>query len=183
MVSRLTSQKGFDLLEQAMDDLLSRGTQFVLLGTGDRRYEQMFAEMPERYPGKAGVKIDFDEAMAHKVIAGSDLLLMPSRYEPSGLTQIYSLRYGTIPIVRATGGLKDTIKEFDSKTGEGNGFVFGPYDVPAFLQVLDRALDLLRQQKEWAKLMGNAMAADFSWARSARSYADLYQKLAGQSST
>ena len=183
MVSRLTSQKGFDLLEQAMDDLLSRGTQFVLLGTGDRRYEQIFAEMPERYPGKAGVKIDFDEAMAHKVIAGSDLLLMPSRYEPSGLTQIYSLRYGTIPIVRATGGLKDTIKEFDSKTGEGNGFVFGPYEVPAFLQVLDRALDLLRQQKEWSKLMGNAMAADFSWARSARSYADLYQKLAGQFST
>ena len=177
MVSRLTSQKGFDLLEQAMEDLLSRGAQFVLLGTGDRHYEQVFAGMPDKFPGKAGVKIDFDESLAHKIIAGSDLLLMPSRYEPSGLTQLYSLRYGTIPIARATGGLKDTIKEFDPKTGEGNGFIFGPYEVPAFLQALDRALDLLRQKKEWSKLMGNAMAADFSWARSARSYADLYHKL------
>jgi starch synthase len=165
-----------------MDGLLSRGTQFVLLGTGDRRYEQIFAEMPDKYPGKAGVKIDFDESLAHKIIAGSDLLLMPSRYEPSGLAQLYSLRYGTIPIARATGGLKDTIKEFDPRTGEGNGFVFAPYEVPAFLQALDRALDLLRQKKEWSKLMGNAMAADFSWARSARSYADLYQRLAGHPS-
>jgi starch synthase len=183
MVSRLTSQKGFDLLEQAMDALLSRGTQFVLLGTGDKSYEDIFAEMPERYPGKVGVKIDFDDSLAHKIIASSDLLLMPSRYEPGGLTQIYGLRYGTIPIVRATGGLRDTIKEFDPKTGEGNGFVFGPYEVPELLQALDRALELLRQKEKWAKLMRNAMAADFSWGRSARSYAELYQKLAEQSST
>jgi len=183
MVSRLTSQKGFDLLEQAMDALLSRGTQFVLLGTGDRRYEEIFAEMPERYPGKVGVQIDFDDSLAHRIIASSDLLLMPSRYEPGGLTQIYGLRYGTIPIVRATGGLRDTIKEFDPKTGEGNGFVFGPYEVTEFLQALDRALELLQQKEKWAKLMKNAMAADFSWSRSARSYADLYQKLAGQSFT
>jgi starch synthase len=177
MVSRLTSQKGFDLLEQAMDGLLSRDVHFVILGTGDTRYEQIFSQMTERYPGRVAVQIAFDEAMAHKIIAGSDLLLMPSLYEPGGLTQIYSLRYGTIPVVRATGGLKDTIKEFDPKTGEGNGFVFGPYEVPAFSEALDRALDLLRQRKEWSKLMGNAMAADFSWARSARSYADLYHKL------
>jgi starch synthase len=182
MVSRLTSQKGFDLLEKAMDDLLSRDVQFVLLGTGDTSYEQIFSQMTERYPGRVAVQIAFDEAMAHKVTAGSDLLLMPSLYEPGGLTQIYSLRYGTIPIVRATGGLKDTIKEFEPKTGEGNGFVFGPYDVPAFLVALDRALDLLRQKKEWSKLMGNAMAADFSWAHSARSYADLYHKLVGHPS-
>jgi starch synthase len=136
--------------------------------------------MPERYPGKVGVKINFDDSLAHKIIASSDLLLMPSRYEPGGLTQIYGLRYGTIPIVRATGGLKDTIQEFDPKVGEGNGFVFGPYEVPEFLQALDRALEILQQKEKWARLMKNAMAADFSWGRSARSYADLYQKLAGQ---
>jgi len=178
MVSRLTTQKGFDLLEKAMDDLLSRDIQFVLLGTGDKRYEQIFSEIAELYPGKAGVRIVFDEALSHKVIAGCDLLLMPSRYEPSGLTQIYSLRYGTIPIVRATGGLRDTISEFDSKTGQGNGFVFSPYEVPAFLQALDRALKLLHQKEEWSTIMKNAMAADFPWARSARLYADLYHKLA-----
>ncbi len=182
MVSRLTTQKGFDLLEKAMDDLLSRDIQFVLLGTGDRRYEQIFGEMPERYPGKAGVRIAFDEALSHKVIAGCDLLLMPSRYEPSGLTQMYGMRYGTIPIVRATGGLSDTVNEFDSKTERGNGFLFGPYEVPALMQVLDRALNLSQQKKEWSTIMKNAMAADFSWARSARLYADLYQRLAGHSS-
>jgi len=182
MVSRLTSQKGFDLLEEAMDDLLSRGTQFVLLGTGDRRYEQIFSKMPERYPGRTAVQIDFDESLAHKIIAGSDLLLMPSRYEPSGLTQLYSLRYGTIPIVRATGGLRDTISEFDPKTGKGNGFLFVPYEVPALLHALDRALNLLRQKEEWSTIMKNAMAADFPWARSARLYADLYQGLAEQPS-
>jgi starch synthase len=161
-----------------MDGLLSRDIQFVILGTGDRRYEQIFNEMPERYLGKAGVRIAFDESLSHKVIAGCDLLLMPSRYEPSGLTQIYSLRYGTIPIVRATGGLRDTISEFDSKTGQGNGFVFRLYEVPAFLQALDRALKLLHRKEEWSTIMKNAMAADFSWARSARLYADLYHKLA-----
>jgi starch synthase len=138
--------------------------------------------MPERYPGRTAVQIDFDESLAHKIIAGSDLLLMPSRYEPGGLTQLYSLRYGTIPIVRATGGLRDTINEFDSKTGKGNGFLFVPYEVPALLLALDRALNLLRQKKEWSTIMKNAMAADFSWARSARLYADLYQELAEQPS-
>ena len=182
MVSRLTTQKGFDLLEKAMDDLLSRDIQFVLLGTGDRRYEQIFGKIPEQYPGKAGVRIAFDEALSHKVIAGCDLLLMPSRYEPSGLTQMYGMRYGTIPIVRAIGGLSDTVSEFDLKTEKGNGFVFGPYEVPALLQALDRALNLLQQKKEWSTIMKNAMAVDFSWARSARLYADLYQGLAGLSS-
>jgi len=182
MVSRLTTQKGFDLLEKVMDDLLFRDIQFVLLGTGDKRHEQIFGEMPERYPGKAGVRIAFDEALSHKVIAGCDLLLMPSRYEPSGLTQMYSLRYGTIPIVRATGGLSDTVNEFDSEAERGNGFLFGPYEVPALLQALDRALNLLRQKKEWSTIMKNAMVADFSWARSARLYADLYRGLAGHPS-
>lgn len=182
MVSRLTTQKGFDLLEKAINDILSRDIQFVLLGAGDRRYERIFCKMPERFPGRAGIEIAFDEPLSHKVVAGCDLLLMPSRYEPSGLTQMYSLRYGTIPIVRATGGLSDTVSEFDSETGKGNGFVFGPYEVPALLQALDRALNLLHQKKEWSMVMKNAMAADYSWDRSALLYTGLYRWLVGNSS-
>jgi starch synthase len=124
-----------------------------------------------------GARIAFDEPLAHKIIAGSDMFVMPSRYEPSGLTQIYSLRYGTIPIVRATGGLKDTIEELDPKTGKGNGFTFGPHEVGALLEAVDRALALLRRKEEWATLLNNAMTADFSWDRSALAYVVLYQKL------
>jgi len=177
MVSRLTAQKGFDLLEEAMDELLSRDLQFVLLGTGDRRYEEFFSTAPAIYPGKVGVKITFDESLAHRVVAGSDLFLMPSRYEPSGLTQLYSLKYGTIPVVRATGGLKDSIEEFDPKTGRENGVVFGPYEAGDLLEAVDRALALFCRKEVWATLMKNAMAADFSWDRSARAYLDLYRKI------
>jgi len=176
MVSRLAAQKGFELLEEALDDLLSRDLQLVLLGTGDRRYEEFFRRVPARYPGKTGVKIAFDESLAHRVVAGSDLFLMPSRYEPGGLAQLYGLKYGTIPIVRATGGLRDTIKEFDTKTRKGNGVVFGPYEADDLLEAVDRALALFRRKKAWATLMKNAMAADFSWDRSARAYLDLYRK-------
>jgi len=132
-----------------------------------------------RYPGRAGVQIAFEESMAHKVIAGSDMFLMPSRYEPGGLTQLYSLRYGTIPVVRATGGLRDTVEEFDPKTGRGNGFVFGAYEVLDLLGAVERALALFCRKEEWTTLMENAMSADFSWERSARAYLDLYQKLVG----
>jgi len=177
MVSRLATQKGFDLLAESLDELVSREIQFVLLGTGDRQYQEFFSKASVRYPGKVGVRIAFDESLSHKIIAGADVFLMPSRYEPGGLTQIYSLKYGTIPVVRATGGLKNTIEEFDPKTGTGNGFVFGPYEVRALLEVVDRALSLLSQKEEWATLMKNAMAADFSWERSAQAYLDLYQKL------
>ena len=176
MVSRLTAQKGFDLLEEALDGLLSRDLQFVLLGTGDRRSEEFFSGVPAKYPGKVGVEITFDESLAHRVVAGSDLFLMPSRYEPSGLTQLYSLKYGTIPIVRATGGLKDSIEEFDPKTGRGNGVVFGPYETGDLLEAVDRALALFHRKKAWATLRKNAMAADFSWDRSACAYLDLYRK-------
>jgi starch synthase len=177
MVSRLTVQKGFDLLEEALDSLLSRSIQFVLLGMGEKRYQDFFTQVRLKYPGKVGLKITFDDSLAHRVIAGADLLLMPSQYEPSGLTQIYSLKYGTIPIVRATGGLKDTIQEFDPKTGRGNGLVFGPYEVGDLLETVDRALAYFHRQEEWQTLIDNAMAADFSWTRSAQAYLDLYQKL------
>jgi len=177
MVSRLTAQKGFDLLEKALDSLLSRDIQFALLGTGDRHYQEFFTQVWLKYPQKVGLKITFDESLAHRVTAGADLFLMPSRYEPSGLTQIYSLKYGTIPIVRATGGLKDTVQEFDPKTGRGNGLVFGPYEMADLLEAVDRALAYFHRQGEWQTLINNAMAADFSWTRSAPAYLDLYQKL------
>ena len=178
MVSRLAAHKGLDLLEEALDELLSRSLQFVILGTGDKRYEELFNKATMRHPEKVGVRIAFDEQLAHKIIAGSDLFLMPSLYEPGGLTQIYSLKYGTIPIVRDTGGLKDTIAEFEIDVGSGNGFVFGSYEVRDLLQAVDRALELFSYRKEvWGTLIENAMAADFSWDLSARSYLDLYKKL------
>jgi len=180
MVSRLVAQKGCDLLEKALYDLQTRNIQFVLLGAGDARYQDFFRRAAGQYPGKVGVRIGFDEALAHRVIAGADMFLMPSRYEPSGLTQIYSLRYGTIPVVRATGGLKDTVGEFDPNTGKGSGFLFRPYDVSALLEAMDRALLMFSRKEEWTRLMKNAMAADFSWDRSARAYHDLYRKLANR---
>jgi starch synthase len=176
MITRLAAQKGFDLLEPALDALFGRELQLVLLGTGDRKYQELFSQVPARFPGKAGVRITFDDVLAHQIEAGADLFLMPSLYEPSGLNQIYSLKYGTIPIVRATGGLMDSVQEFNPKAGRGNGFVFVPYQVPAFLEAVDRALILFRRKPEWKTLMKNAMAADFSWDRSARSYLDLYQR-------
>jgi len=177
MVSRLTAQKGFDLLEKALDELLSRDLQFALLGTGDRQYQDFFQQASVRYRRRIAVRIAFDESLAHKVIAGSDLFLMPSRYEPGGLTQMYSLKYGTIPIVRATGGLKDTIQDFDPETAKGNGFVFSSYKVQDLLLAVDRALELFPRRTKWRTLVKNAMSADFSWSRSARVYLDLYQKL------
>jgi len=177
MVSRLTVQKGIDLLQEALDRLLSRKLQLVIIGTGEGRYEQFFSNVSLAYPGTVGVKIVFDESLAHRVIAGADMFLVPSRYEPSGLTQLYSLKYGTVPIVRATGGLKDTIEEFDPEMGTGNGFVFSSYQVDDFLAAVDRAVALFRQPERWTVLMYKAMITDFSWERTARAYLDLYRKL------
>ncbi len=177
MVSRLTSQKGFDLLEQAWDELLRRDVQFVLLGDGERRYEERLSEVVARYPGRVGFRTGFDEALAHGIEAGADLFLVPSRYEPCGLTQLYSLKYGTVPLVRATGGLRDTVEDYDPKTRRGNGFLFGPFEPSAFLEAVDRALDLFRHKRQWTALIKRAMAADFSWGRPAREYVGLYQRL------
>lgn len=177
MVSRLTSQKGFDLLEQAWDELLSRDVQLVVLGDGERRYEERLCEVVSRHRERVGFRRGFDAALAHQIEAGADLFLMPSRYEPCGLSQLYSLKYGTIPVVRATGGLKDTVEEYDPETSRGNGFVFVPFEGSAFLAAVDRALDLFHHATQWTALMKRAMAADFSWDRPARAYADLYQEL------
>jgi 1,4-alpha-glucan branching enzyme len=170
MVSRLVSQKGIDLVLAVLESLMERGAQFVLLGTGDRRYEDFFSEAARQNPAKVGVRIGFDEALAHLIEAGSDLFLMPSLYEPSGLNQLYSLKYGTIPIVRVTGGLKDSVKE-------ENGFVFEAFEAPEFLAAIDRALALFRKKDQWTRLMRVAMAADYSWDHSAREYLKLYRNL------
>jgi 1,4-alpha-glucan branching enzyme len=177
VVSRLVSQKGFDLLQTIFEDLAHRQIQFVLLGAGDRCYEDFFHAMAHQYPGKIGVRIGFDEDLAHQIEAGADMFLMPSRYEPSGLNQLYSLKYGTIPIVRATGGLKDSVEEFDPAAGCSNGFVFEAIEASALLMAIDRALATFRRKDQWEMLVKRAMTADFSWDRSAREYVKLYRSL------
>jgi len=177
VISRLTDQKGVDLLVPIMEDLMGLGVQFVLLGTGEEEYNLLFQKIGQRYPQQAGIRIAFDNLLAHKIEAGADLFLMPSQYEPCGLNQIYSLRYGTIPVVRATGGLDDTIQDFDPLTEEGTGFKFVGYDPGYFLEAIQRALQVYRNGPVWEKIMVRAMAQDFSWEKSAREYVKLYEKV------
>jgi 1,4-alpha-glucan branching enzyme len=172
-VSRLAAQKGFDLIEQAAEELMARDLQFILVGSGDHHYQELFAQLAVRFPGRLSVKIAFDERLAHQLEAGADMFLMPSRYEPSGLNQLYSLKYGTIPIVRATGGLKDSVQEFDGSAG--TGFVFEPYEPSALLATIDRALAAYSRKDQWRQLMHNAMAADFSWTHSAQEYVRIFR--------
>jgi starch synthase len=176
MVSRLADQKGFDLLAEILEELFTLDIGFVLLGTGEHKYHDLFTQVARRYPQKAAVRIAYDDRLAHKIEAGSDFFLMPSKYEPCGLNQIYSLKYGTIPIVRATGGLDDTIVNYDPATGKGNGFKFNRYDAQEFLNQIKVAIGFYFQPKHWKQLLQNAMAEDFSWQRSASSYLQLYQK-------
>ncbi|MBI4518863.1 MAG: glycogen synthase GlgA [Deltaproteobacteria bacterium] len=180
IVSRLAAQKGFDLLAEALPVLLRRKLQLVVLGSGDAQYQDLLAALGRRFAKQVGVRIAFDNTIAHQIEAGADMFLMPSRYEPCGLNQIYSLRYGTIPVVRATGGLDDTISEFEPAAGTGTGFKFSDYSVPALLDCLGRALSCYRRPAQWRILMQNAMAADFSWARSAQQYLQLYRGLLGR---
>lgn len=176
VISRLADQKGFDLLADILEDLFKLDIGFVLLGTGEQKYHDLFTRIGRKYPQKAGIRIAYDDRLAHKIEAGADLFLMPSKYEPCGLNQIYSLRYGTIPIVRATGGLDDTIVHYDPSTGKGNGFKFIHYDAKEFLHQIETAIHYYHQPEHWNRLLRNAMTADFSWARSAESYVELYRK-------
>ncbi|HLE08018.1 MAG TPA: glycogen synthase GlgA [Thermodesulfobacteriota bacterium] len=171
VISRLAAQKGFDILSEAMDSLMDSGLGMVVLGTGERKYQELFQKLSEKYPQKLGVKITFDNAIAHKIEAGCDMFLMPSRYEPCGLNQMYSLRYGAIPVVRATGGLDDTIKDY--KDG-GNGFKFTEYSAKALVEKVKEALDVYRDKKAWELLQKKAMREDFSWEMSAKRYMELY---------
>ena len=175
IVSRFADQKGFDLIAQDADEILAEDLTIVALGAGEPKYEHLFRELATRFAEKLGVKVAYDNAIAHKIEAGSDMFLMPSRYEPCGLNQIYSLRYGTVPVVRATGGLDDTIQDFDPQTGQGTGFKFEAYDGQALLACIRRALATYRDPKAWKKLQTNGMAKDFSWKASAAEYAQLYE--------
>jgi starch synthase len=158
-----------------MEDLMRLKVQFVLLGTGEEEYNLLFQKVGRMYPQQAGIRIAFDNALAHKIEAGADIFLMPSRYEPCGLNQIYSLKYGTVPIVRATGGLDDTIQDFNPLTGEGNGFKFNDYSSSCLLETIKRTLQVYRSQAVWEKLMVKGMKADFSWNQSARAYLKVYE--------
>ena len=176
MISRLADQKGFDLLAEILDELFALDIGFVLLGTGEMKYHDLFNEVARKYPKKAGIRITYDDRLAHKIEAGADFFLMPSKYEPCGLNQIYSLKYGTIPIVRATGGLDDTLVNYDPISGKGNGFKFVHYDAKEFLTQIKMAIGFYSQPEHWKQLLRNAMTSDFSWQRSAEAYLRLYRK-------
>jgi starch synthase len=177
IVSRFAAQKGFDLIAQVMDRLAREEMIVVALGAGDKQYEEMFQRLNKQFPNKIAVKVAYDNAIAHKIEAGSDMFLMPSRYEPCGLNQIYSLKYGTVPIVRATGGLDDTIEPWDARTGKGTGFKFTDYTGEALLATVKQALLAYRDQSSWQTLMRNGMSRDFSWGASAREYGKIYDRV------
>jgi len=177
IVSRFAAQKGFDLIAQIMDRLALEEMIVVALGNGDKQYEEMFVRMQKQFPQKIAVKIAYDNAVAHKIEAGSDMFLMPSKYEPCGLNQIYSLKYGTVPIVRATGGLDDTIEPWDARTGKGTGFKFTDYSGEALLLTIKHALKAFRDQSSWQTLMRNGMNKDFSWNASAKEYVRIYERV------
>jgi starch synthase len=175
IVSRFADQKGFDLIAERAHELMQEDMSLVVLGTGDRKYEDLFRSLAAAYPARVGVKIAYDEAIAHQIEAGADIFLMPSRYEPCGLNQIYSLKYGTVPVVRATGGLDDTIEPFDLETGTGTGFKFEEYTGAALVHSLRRALQFYGDERIWKRIQLNGMAKDFSWTGSAAEYAKVYE--------
>ena len=177
IVSRFVAQKGFDLIAQIMDRLAREEMIVVGIGSGDKVYEEMFMRLGRQFPHKIAVKIAYDNALAHKIEAGSDMFLMPSKYEPCGLNQIYSLKYGTVPIVRATGGLDDTIEPWDARTSKGTGFKFTDYKGEALLLTIKEALRAYRDQTSWQTLMRNGMSRDFSWNASAKEYVRVYERV------
>lgn len=177
IVSRLTPQKGMDILVSILDRILQEDVQLVVLGTGDYGYEEHFKNLQSRYPDKVSAEIKFDNKMAHRIYAASDIFLMPSLFEPCGLGQLIALRYGTIPVVRETGGLKDTIKPYNQYTGEGNGFSFTNYNAYELETVLNMALNYYKDKNTWEALVESAMNSDNSWEKSAEIYKSLYEEL------
>jgi starch synthase len=176
LVSRLTDQKGFDLIAAAADQLMALDARWVVLGNGERRYEQMWTALAARHPDRVSATIGFDERVAHYIEAGADMFLMPSRFEPCGLNQLYSLRYGTIPIVRATGGLNDTVQDVD-ESPEGTGFKFRDYTPQALVQTVRRALDRFEDRESWQVVQQRGMRQDHSWDASAEEYVKLYRAM------
>lgn len=176
-ISRLVDQKGLDLIECMLHEMMDLGIQFVVLGSGDRRYEDMFRYAQARYPGRISANIKYDGVLAQRIYAGSDMFLMPSLYEPCGLSQIFSMRYGTVPIVRETGGLKDTVIPYNVFTREGTGFSFANYNAHEMKDAIARALEVYKNKEEWEHLMRSCMRQDFSWENSAREYKALYNTI------
>lgn len=176
MITRLADQKGLDLLEDAIDHILDLDVQFVLLGTGDPHYHNVFRRVAQEHPDRAAVSLTFNAPLARKIYAGSDMFLMPSRFEPCGLGQMIAMRYGSVPVVRAVGGLADTVRDFDPRAGEGNGFVFQEYNVWALYTAVVRAIESYKYADPWRRLQNRGMRADFSWQSSAQQYVDLYQQ-------
>ncbi len=177
MISRLVYQKGFDLVAEVIDELPLLGAAFVVLGTGERQYEEMWRSAARRHPSVIGVRIGYDETLAHLIEAGSDMFLMPSRYEPCGLNQMYSMRYGTVPIVRATGGLDDAVTPYDAVDGSGTGFRFTEFESAAMLASLRTAVAVFGDAARWRALQVAGMARDFSWNASAETYVSEYRAL------
>jgi starch synthase len=175
MISRFGAQKGFDLIVKILEKILALDVGLIVLGSGDEKIQQAIQRAAEKNRGRVGLFIGFNEPLAHRIMGGADVFLIPSRYEPCGLTQMYALRYGTVPVVMSTGGLDDTIVQYDPKTGEGNGFKFGPHRPASFLSAIQKAVDLFQNASAWKRLVASGMRADFSWDRSAQSYLELYR--------
>ena len=178
IISRLVPQKGLDLIGEVIDELMQEDLQFVLLGTGNSEYEEMFKAAADKYPNKLAANIEYDVDLAQKIYASSDMFLMPSQFEPCGLGQLFSLRYGTIPVVRETGGLNDTVDSYNEYTGEGNGFSFTDYNAEDMLYTIRRAIHYYKNEPEtWEKLVKRAIESDYSWYNSAQEYIQLYKKV------
>lgn len=177
LIARLTDQKGMDLIAAAADDLMSLDAAWTMLGNGEARYEELWRSLAARYPDRVSATIGFDERLAHHIEAGADAFLMPSRFEPCGLNQMYSLRYGTVPIVRATGGLEDTVEDYDPRTGGGTGFKFVDYTPVAMLEAIERALEVYRDGPAWKRIQQQGMRQDHSWDVSAREYVKVYRSV------
>jgi starch synthase len=176
MVTRLADQKGLDLLTEALPDIMSLGAQIIILGTGDEKYHKILAEAARNWKTRMRVLLQYDDRLARRIFAGCDLFLMPSRYEPCGLGQMIALRYGTVPVVRKTGGLADTVADYNPKTEKGTGFLFENYSAPALVEGMRRAVEAYQDRKRWKRLMQNGMKQDFSWERSAKEYVKVYRK-------
>lgn len=175
-ISRLADQKGFDLIASALEEMLAMGISYIVLGTGDRKYHELLTGLSKKYPKSFAVKISYDNRLAHMIEAGADMFLMPSKYEPCGLNQLYSLKYGTVPIVRAVGGLDDTIIDYTEFPHKGTGFKFREYTKEAMLHGIKRAINVYNSKELWESLMIRCMKEDFSWERSAKEYIELYKK-------
>lgn len=177
MVTRMTAQKGLDILAEALDAIMALGVQLVMLSSGDPALERIFLDAERRYPERMRVILGFDDAMAHRIQAAANIFLMPSQFEPCGLTQMYALKYGTVPVVRSTGGLRDTVAEFDPQTMTGNGFCFTPYTAAALTGAIERAITVFRRPNQWSRLMSNCFKSEFSWDRAAREYVEWFERL------